>query len=47
MFLAVTVDASKVIQLRAKTTAPGTTAVRTVNSDTNGRTNLGYMQISP
>lgn len=40
------VAASKVIKLYVKSVAPGTTTVRTVNSDTNGRTNLGYMKIS-
>lgn len=41
------VAGSKVIKLYAKTVAPGSTTIRTINSDTNGRTNLGYMKISP
>ncbi|TXH11816.1 MAG: hypothetical protein E6R03_13925 [Hyphomicrobiaceae bacterium] len=40
------VVASKVIKLYAKSVAPSSTTTRTVNSDTNGRTNLGYMKIS-
>lgn len=43
----VTVAASKVIKLYAKVVAPGSTTIRTVNSDTNGRTNMGYIKIAP
>jgi len=42
----VSVAASKVIKLYAKTVAPVSTSIRTINSDTNGRTNIGYLKIS-
>ena len=41
----ITVAASKVIKLYAKVTAPGTTSTRTINSDSNGRTRLGYVKL--
>lgn len=43
----VTVATSKVIKLYAKVVAPGSTTIRTVNSDTYGRTNMGYIKIAP
>lgn len=46
MITSIVVAASKVIKLYAKTVAPATTIIRTVNSDTNGRTNIGYLKIS-
>lgn len=46
MLTSVSVAASKVIKLYAKTVAPVSTSIRTINSDTNGRTNIGYLKIS-
>lgn len=47
LLTSVTVAASKVIKLYAKAVAPTSTTIRTINSDTNGRTNLGYVKITP
>lgn len=43
---AIIVGASKVIKLYAKAVVPATTSIKTVNSDTNGRTRMGYVQIA-
>ena len=42
----ITVAASKVIKLYAKSVAVVTTLTRTINSDANGRSRMGYVQIA-
>jgi hypothetical protein len=42
----VTVFGSKLLQLRAKCVAPSSTSTRTINSDANGRTRMGYVLLS-
>jgi hypothetical protein len=46
VFVFVTVAASKTIALYTKTVAPSSTATRTVNSDSNGRSRIGYVKIA-
>lgn len=41
----VTIAASKTVKLYAKSVAPTSTTTRTVNSDTNGRTTIGYLKV--
>lgn len=42
----ITVVASKTIKLYAKVVAPATTSIKTINSDANGRSRMGYVQIA-
>jgi len=45
--MVITVAASKTIALYAKVIAPSSTSTRTVNSDANGRTSMGYVKLAP
>ena len=44
--LLITVTASKVIRLYAKVITSGATTTRFINSDSNGRTGIGYVKVN-